>query len=319
MKASVKIFLTQYQENTNTENPKLKFWQPIMDAFPESEHIGKKYDTAEKCENYFRFEFAEDLKQKILNDLNSQIKGYDYEDSDRLFYRLLDEHRRGKGTEQEEVEYIRAMSTLFEKNGELRNNLYKENKAFQQLLNKRLLVSQLSFAVKNIRYASLGFDLIIEPTQKVIDFCDNNIEYLQVFLGGFIADTFRSEFSDYNNRIQFDASVEIDKTEFQDLKQRRKSDNNLDDHENSQSTKLDKAKWYWMLANGSLVIPVIISIYLLYNYQAKLDTVQSTSDRKVDSIIQYQDKLIKQYQEAAKRNEHLENRIIDSFFIKKQK
>lgn len=319
MKASIKISLTQNQENSNSESPKFKFWQPIIEAFGDT-YKRDDYNTADKCENFIRQRFAIKLKENILQDIDRQLRGYEQNIFERDYYRLFDELRFGRPSEktEQQIEYIRALTTLIEKNSELRKALYSENPDFQKLVSKRLIASQFSFAVKDVRYASLEFDLILQPAQKVIDFCDNNFEYLQVFLGGFIAETFREEFSDYNNRIPFDTSVFIDKSVYQNTITSTPTVTNANpsNQSNPGTSKLDKAKWYWTLANGSLLIPVLISIFLLYNYQSKLEAIQTASDKKVDNILQNQDKLIKQYQDASKRTEQLEIKIIDSFINK---
>lgn len=315
MKASIKIFLTQNQENSNLDNPKLRFWQPVIDAF--GDYNRDNYNTADKCENFIRQRFAAKLKENILEDLDRQLRGYEQNIFERDYYRFLEDFRFGRRSEkpEQEIEYIRALTALIEKNSELRKTLYSENPDYQKLVSKRLIASQFSFAVKDVRYASLEFDLILQPAQKVIDFCDNNFEYLKVFLGGFIAETFREEFSDYNDRVPFDTSVFIDKSVYQNAVPTM-TNANPSNQPNSGTSKLDKAKWYWTLANGSLLIPVLISIFLLYTYQSKLDNIQSASDKKVDNILQNQDKLIKQYQDASKRTEQLEIKIIDSFLNK---
>lgn len=320
MKASIKIFLTQNQENNNYENPKLKFWQPIIEAFGDS-YKKTDYGNADKCENYIRQKFASKLKENILRDLDNQLRAYEHNIIDGDYFRLFEDLRLFRKSERpdEQSEYIRALTTLIEKNGELRKSLYSENIEYQRLVSKRLIASQFAFAIKDVKYASLEFDLVLQPAQKVIDFCDNNFEYMQVFLGGFVAEIFREEFIFYDNSIQFDSSVFIDKTAYQNLTPSPITSNqnsNPGSQPKSDMSKLDKAKWYWTLANGSLLIPVLISIFLLYSYQSKLETIQSVSDKKVEGILQNQDKLIKQYQDASKRTEQIEIKLIDSFINK---
>ena len=310
----LKVSIRTAEGKSNLDSAKDRFWQTIIESGLRS-YDREKLQTAANCENYFRKEFPSELKNKIVRELDSQIRDIERDVSDRDYWRIFEEIRfRKPNIEKYEDtnEYYRTLATAIHENAELKKTLFADNNKYKELIEKRILASQFVFSISNIKYASLGFELNIEPAQKVIDFFDNNFEYLQVFFSSYVADTFNEKFNT-DGVVEINYSVTLDN----DFKPTSTSNkilpNNSSKPESEKGTsKLDKAKWYWSVVNGSLIFPVIISIYLIYSYSDKLNKLQEIQNQKLNSVFESQDKLINHYQEEIKRLEQLELKLINS-------
>jgi hypothetical protein len=276
-------------KNLNTENLRYSFWSGIK-----GDKASESLDSdARVGENFLLREFPSALKNKIIDDIDSQIREIEQTATRyyfELLYRLLD--RPGNKPEYLDISK-KVLSDEFGKAAEQKQAQLKDNDKYQQLLNKRILASHFVFNVSNFRYASLGFDLILEPTEKFVDFFDNNFEYMQVFFNGYIADIFNDEFNDDNSLI-INYSVSIDENF---ITPKTMMINNKDNKNN----KLNKAQWYWSLLNGSLLLPLLISTYLIYDYSNRLNKIEEIKSQRLNMVFEQNNKLIDYYQEEVKR------------------
>lgn len=307
----LKITIKTDASNSNRDNLREAFWG----SFIEKENSNEKredYSPAAIGENYLMRQFPSELKDRIISDLDSQIRAVERDVLNSDYWRLFEEllFRIPNIEKHENInKYYRAISTAIQENAALRKTLITSNEKYRQLLEKRVLAAQFVFSVSNFKYASLGFDLNIEPAQKVIDFFDNNFEYLQVFFNGYVADTFNEQFKS-NNSVVINYSVSFDNNSQTTTIQTMNNQVNSVDTENKGTSKLDKAKWYWSVANGSLLFPVLISIYLIYNYSDKLNKADEIQNQKLNTIFERQDKLINHYQEEVKRLEDIKLKLL---------
>ena len=83
------------------------------------------------------------------------------------------------------------------------------------------------------------------------------------------------------------------------------------------TSKWDKAKWLWVLSNGSLVIPIILALIVLYFTYEKIDTIFKMQQEHYREIKIEDDKLIKNYQELIGFQKSTYKEIIEE--IKKDK
>jgi len=303
----LKVTIRTGVTNSNLDNTREAFWRTLIRKTNSDEET-----PAAAGENYLLRQFPNELKNNIISALDYKIRRIEDHVFDRDYYRLIGELRlRKPNIEKSENlnEYYRTIATAIKENAELRETLFSNNDEYRQLLEKRILASQFVFSVSNFKYASLAFDLNIEPAQKVIDFFDNNFEYMQVFLSVYIGDIFNEKFNDNNSRV-INYTVSRDNNSQTRIIQSMSNPVNSNDADEKGKSKLDKAKWYWSVANGSLLFPVLISIYLIYNYSDKLDKVTEIQNQKLNTIFERQDHLINHYQDEVKRLKDIELRLL---------
>jgi hypothetical protein len=256
-KVRVRIVPTDVSDRElNSSN---SFWRFI------SERIEKESNYPERLEYNFKKNFSRELKQKLRNKFQNELREFERNYAVDFRSPFLDEyfHRYIRKSEKNERVYFDDFVNGLAKLQELKNNYLKDNKEYQELLTKNIIATQIEFGIGNIQYASLGFDLIVEPFEKAAQIFDNNYELFRIFLDQYIPESFLSSLSVYNDNLPISVSIDYP-AEFRNEFERLNIDNTQmatsNGNRNKMNTKLDKAKWAWTLTNTSLVVPVILAL-----------------------------------------------------------
>ena len=308
----LKIRIVPIQTDNEKLNSKYSFWKYI------SNRTDKENNVPENLEYIFKKNFAKelknDLKQKFRNELNEFERNYNidfnspYLDELLYFYfRKLEKYERIHFDD-----FINSISKL----QELKNDYLKNNKEYQKLLEKYLIASQIDFGIKNISYSSLGFDLSIEPFDKVVRVFDNNYELFRIFLDQYIPESFFSSISLYNSNVPIDVIINNSETLIDAFN--KKPDNkenmeaeNVSKNNRQQSEKWEKAKWFWSMANGSLVVPVILALLILYFAFNKIESVNSIRQDNFEKIQIENNKVIENYHKLIEIQDKTYNELIN--------
>lgn len=292
----LKIRIIPLQTDNEKLNSKYSFWKYI------SNRTDKESNVPENLEYTFKRNFAKklksDLKQKFRNELNDFEKNYNIDLKSPYFDEFF--HFYFRKSEKLERGHFDDLVNGISKLQELKNDYLKDNKEYQRLLEKSLIVSQIEFGVKNISYSSLGFDLSIEPFDKVVEVFDNNYELFRIFLDQYIPESFLSSISSYNNNLPIDVNINNSETLINAF---NKKTNNQDknrivqpaDNNHQQSEKWEKAKWFWSMANGSLVVPVILALLILYFAFNKIESINNIRQDNFEKIQIENNKVIENY------------------------
>jgi len=162
---------------------------------------------------------------------------------------------------------------------------------------KTNLSASIAISVDYIREGSLELGLIIEPIEKLSKLFDGNFDYFETFLKSYIPiaflDALRPQsqanyvgWGDVVNQLEVELIPSNDfRTRFQITNQRQIT-------QMQASAVVSKANWLWIVSNTSLVVPVIISLCVLYVSFERLTTREATLERRIDQIIEQQNKLI---------------------------
>jgi len=292
----LKIRIVPIQTDNEKLNSKFSFWKYI------SNRTDKESNVPENLEYTFKRNFAKklksDLKQKFRNELNDFEKNYNIDFKSPYFDEFFHFHFRK--SEKLERGHFDDLVNGISKLQELKNDYLKDNKEYQRLLEKSLIASQIEFGVKNISYSSLGFDLSIEPFDKVVEVFDNNYELFRIFLDQYIPESFLSSISSYNNDLPIDVNINNSETL---IKAFNKKTNDQDknrieqpvDNNRQQAGKWEKAKWFWSMANGSLVVPVILALLILYFAFNKIESINNIRQDNFEKIQIENNKVIENY------------------------
>ena len=269
-KIKIRIIPTDYSDKPL--NSKKSFWSYV------SHKTEKESNFPEKLEYTFKKKFARELKQKLKNKFQKELRDFENNYNINIHSPYLEEYfhylfRKGDIEEKYHFDdFVNGIAKL----QELKNNYFKDNTEYQKLLNKNILATQIDFGVNNISYSSLGFDLNIEPFEKAIELFDNNFELFRIFLDQYIPETFLSSLSINNDNLPITTSIDFPQT-FKDEFERPLSNEKTPDFNQKDKQKItnkwDKAKWIWSLTNGSLVVPVILALLILYITFNKIESV----------------------------------------------
>jgi isopentenyl phosphate kinase len=169
-----------------------------------------------------------------------------------------------------------------------------------------VLARQICFAVSQIRYSSLIFDLEVAPVEKAAAIFDNNFESFRVFLEAFVPVAFAgvttSEFADIHTysieggddlRRQFSARssselVIVAQPAAGDvLKATPTGTANI-------TPARERAEWLWKLANGSLLIPVLLGLVVMLYAVRELSELQKRQQEQLKPILEHHLALLKE-------------------------
>jgi|WetSurMetagenome_2_1015567.scaffolds.fasta_scaffold02226_7 hypothetical protein len=277
-------------------NPKEDFWFHI------SKSIHTETNNPEYLESKFRKDFPTqlkiDLKKKYINELREIESSYRVDFEPRYFDKMFFHYFEKEGKFRID-DYMMGISRL----QEIKNEYFKENKEYQDLLMKYLLSTQIEFGVQNIHYSSLGFDFQIEPIEKVIRLFDNNFELFSIFLNSYIPQSFQSSITDDTDSLPISISIDYPetlKTVFNEKPKTIISSKRSENAELVKPDKWDKAKWIWSLANGSLLVPVLLSLLVLYIAFNKIEKVNEIREQNFKTIQAENNMIILNYMDLIK-------------------
>ncbi len=307
----IKIRIAPIEKTKESLNSKESFWRFI------SERTNKESNVSENLEYVFKRNFSKELKnnlkQKFRNELRDFERDYRIDFKSPYFDEIFHHYFR-RFEEQEKIhldDFINSISKL----QELKNDYFKDNKEYQKLLTKSLIASQIDFGVKNISYSSIGFDLSIEPFDKVLEVFDNNFELFRIFLDQYIPKSFISSISVYNDSLPLNVNIEYSNSFKDSFNKKPNESKNVEteSRNNNQNPtgKWDKAKWVWSLANGSLVIPVILALLILYFAFNKIESVNNIRQDNFEKIQIENNKVIQNFHKLIEIQDKVYNSLIE--------
>jgi hypothetical protein len=149
---------------------------------------------------------------------------------------------------------------------------------------KAALAASTVINARIVGYSSLDLGISIEPIGNLVEFFDGNFDYFQIFLssyipksfdesirGGFWYTAWDSTLAEYNFAIS-SIPAEI-------------SDAFKSKSVNAPTVKLpsaDKARWAWVLANTSLVVPTLLAAAYLYVAERRLESREQVVEAKMN-------------------------------------
>lgn len=271
--------------NLDVENQRDLFWK-IVEKHSSIE-INPKY-----AENFLFFEFASAIKEKMLKDLI--------------------ERKENVINELERLNYPSGRAFFFA----LFENLFnrtknKEELRFQlnQLKNEEEKIKRLTIQIDNIRYGSLIFDLLIGPEKNLPDMMSDYSVYAETFLKGYIAEVFTEVFS-LDDSLMIDDNVTV-----LNIISYHRPLNKIINHSDSnlQTEKHKSARFYWYLANGSLVLPVLIMCFFLYYIGERFTKSDNELTNKLQILFENQNKLIDHYQKELSKSPKWDDSLSKNF------
>ncbi len=288
---SSKISSSYDRQTSEPLDSRYAFWSYVSNA------IDKESTYPERQEYTFRKNFAGNLKKSLQDKFRNELTIFEGQYNIDFNHPFLDEYFNRKDERFYFDEFINGVGKL----QELKNNFFKDNKEYQALLNKIILATQIDFQIDNISYSSIGFDLSIEPFEKAIDLFDNNFEYFRIFLDQYIPKSFLSSLSVYDDRLPLGVSINSTSEFKNDFEKTKDSENQSTEEQSATkdntTTKWDKAKWLWSLTNGSLVVPVILALVILFVTFNKIESIFKIRQDNYKEIQIENEKILKNYQE----------------------
>jgi hypothetical protein len=286
LKITIKIDNSELATDTRD-----RFWKAITSGSKVASEVSPTH-----LEDTFKKKFPKELRRYLRDDIRNRLAAFEenYNVDARTY---IDKYLQHTYLNKKDDEYSNAFPDGIARLQELKNEYFKTNNHYSELIKKNSFSSQVYFKVDNIIYSSLSFDLSIEPIEKIVDIFDNNFEYFYLFLNAYIPNCFISTISINNPNLLISASIE-DSNELKATFEKKENiyeepQPNIEEVNNEM--KPSKAKWVWSLANGTLLIPVFLTLFILYTAFKELKELNNLHKQHYELIEKENDKLIQEY------------------------
>ncbi len=168
---------------------------------------------------------------------------------------------------------------------------------------QRKHLSLIFFELKDIKYGSLDFSVEIAGFNHLVKLFDGNFNLLEMFLNAYVPSAF-SRSIEYWDLAPAEYQVAIPELMREAF---HKVQSLPSGHAITDSFPLadQRVRWIWMITNGSLVVPVVLSLAVLFvaaklldqdriSLLARFDAVQ----KKEDALLQAQSERLQDLEEA---------------------
>ena len=165
-----------------------------------------------------------------------------------------------------------------------------EGSALKRVLHRRNIARALIIQTTIQSYSSIELGLAIEPVEKLIEFFDGNFAYFKVFLQQYAPSAFASAVGGGHKRsatltAHIPSGSELEKRFFEQPK------TSAPQHAVETST-FDKARWAWVIANTSLLVPTLLAAGYLYLISGRVEKRQSAIDQAHEQLLKAQSDFI---------------------------
>jgi hypothetical protein len=187
---------------------------------------------------------------------------------------------------------------------EFRQQVFREIPAARTVFERLALTSDVTFSVRIDGYSSLDLSLLVGQIEKLAAVFDSDFESFRVFLDVFVPKAFGDVFvDDIANEMSFEINIP------QSIKDVFVQPNVTNPPiveptkppvlgtEAAKSNAEQRAQWLWKLANGSLLIPVLIALAVMYFGLKEIASIRILQYEALKPILEHQVQLLKEDRE----------------------
>ena len=297
------------------------------------------YSTQDSGSNVAALQRRQAFWENLLRDktdINKQISEFEYKIitgfGEHLKAKLINFFDKELSAIERRIYGIELNKIPQNKNEFVRNAPHE----YQILLNKRLLAATILFSARIKAYNSLELLLGASPVEQLAKIFDSNFESFQIFLQPLIPATFAELFGEeFAGRFHYDIQADpLVEGSFRDANDTTNALGTASittetsvvvppsvipaaaatphtvavpaNMEHSQATErtraLEKLNRLWMLANGSLILPVLIILVVCGFVIREVSSSRNMQNEVLKPLIEHQMKLLK---ESEERHNHL--------------
>ena len=303
----IRLRLVPRKPFPDAENPREAFWRAVFADFNRDRDV--TLAEGKLCRE-FGWELRQSLVRHLSQPLDRLVERRFYGPGGGLgdlLFRLIDGPRYDKELDRSQI--ISAISRLIEQD----QDTLRENIAAKSAKEKMALASSVIFSLHIVGYSSLSLDMSVGSINKVAEIFENDFDSFRVFLDAFVPVAFAEVFNrDDSDRVDF--SVQIPDTyrhDFSGHPSRPLTNSpSLVGSEESAMKKLpqgrERAEWLWRLANGSLLVPVILALAVMYEgmltlksiYNMQYDAMKPVLDLQLGLLEEDRARLLKDFPAA---------------------
>ncbi len=293
---AIRIRIAAREPDRNLQNPREAFWAAIREGEKESNQ------TIAGLEGKICREFGVSLRDGLVQHLSKPLQTLDSElfpgslrDLERFFMHFGPPEREW---------YRYQAGDVITKFLQYRQELLQGSPALRQAQERIAAASSIVFSTRIVGYASLSLDLATGSFEQLAKVFDGNFDTFRIFLDAFVPLAFADVFDqDSADRFAFDVTVPQSAQE---------SFNYAAQHPDPprhapasgpgvalggtphQSSARERAEWLWRLANGSLLIPVLLTILIAFYGLRLLSDIRQSQYQAMQPILQHQLELLRE-------------------------
>jgi hypothetical protein len=205
-------------------------------------------------------------------------------------YRFLD------GPTSDRYAVGEALSRILEQ----RQQLLRDNVDLRRVQERIAATAGIVFSCRIVRYSSLNLDLAAGSFNDIAKAFENDFDSFRVFLEAFIPVAFAEVFSEESaDRLTFSAAIPASAEQaFRAAIQIPSPPivaTPAPPLPTTQSTDARaRAEWLWRLANGSLLVPLLLALVVMYQGLRMLNDIRGTQFEAIRPVLEHQLRLLEE-------------------------
>lgn len=293
----IRIRIQRRDGQPSSRNPRDDFWAPLRESSESSNNRISDFES--RLCRQFGVELQNSLVHSVsrgLRDLESELFPGSTRDFERFFFRFMK-----PGPEFRAYQFAEVYSKYLD----YRLQVVRENPALRDAQRRAVLASGITFATRIAGYSSLDLNVSVGSIERAAEVFDNNFDSFRVFLDAFVPVAFGEVFTDsFADQHQFEISVPSSlQTTFEKAVKVTTavrdaiSGDVVPDIKTAPTgavTSRERAEWLWRLANGSLLVPVILALIVMYFGLKQVADMRSIQYEALKPILDHQLELLKE-------------------------
>jgi hypothetical protein len=288
----IRIRLVPRKPARDARNAREGFWSAI--------HQGDEKDQdIDAAEGKLCREFGPALRQLLISQFAAPIRSLQdtiFPDDFRIFERFI--YRGFPRSEKDSDQAAPILDSLTRLIAQ-RQQFLQDSPGIRRLQEKIAVAGSVNFTVRIAAYSSLDLDLSIGSLKSVAEAFDNDFDSFRVFLEAFAPQAFGNVFSEETaDSADFTVQVPVSyKTAFTTAPQDNPSPPETATAKTNSppnSTTRERAEWLWRLANGSLLVPVLIALFVMYQGMSVLKEIHTSQSEAMKPILDHELKLLEE-------------------------
>lgn len=243
-------------------------------------------------------EFSRALHRALLDKLSEPLRVLESELFTPFSHFSEWLHFRRPDGDWGEYQIIEAISRLVEQ----RQAAIRESPTLRQVQERLAAAATVSFATRITGYASLDLALSVGSFPQLAKAFGSEFESFRVFLEAFVPVAFRNVFDDEAaDRLEFTVSIPSSTEqqfrivpETSDMPSQQLAPLVSQPAVPGQGAARERAEWLWRLANGSLILPVLLALFVMYQGVKMLSDIRSTQYEAIRPVLEHQLKLLEE-------------------------
>lgn len=292
MPSAIKIRIAELEPFPEGErqDARTTFWRPLRST---NDFEGQ---SIPQLEAKLRREFGSTLARHMLGGIRHSLSEMDRAArGDEPPWHFFDFPMR-----QKEPYYDEAVAA-YSRYLDFRQQLISDNPTYSDAIRRLGDGSSVLFSVTIRGYTSLNLDVDISPLQKLASAFESDFDSFRVFLDVFVPQTIGDIFTpDFANSFSYSIDVPQDfKKAFLAAPQHpiipaAVATTAAPPAETKTIDSQERAQWLWRLANGSLVVPVLLALIVLYFGWQEMSSLRDTQQKALQSALDHQQKLLEE-------------------------